>query len=542
IVFPKERAVSATTSIEPGPAVAIKADQLVDAMDGLRVGLTLFEANGLIRYANDHFRYLHRTFEKGVDVIGRRFPDLIKERVISCEFLGEGAPVTGEAWIKERARRITNNDWRPLELKLDDGRWIELKERPAPCGGWIGLWTDITELRLAHLRLEDAMSATADAFAYWSPHDELRSFNASFAALTPLARARTDQRRVGFWEWVGHAEATGELSFQDGAVPSLAEHEDAAAKSFARHRDGRVFVLKQRRARDGGRVAVFSDVSEFAAPRLSTVSVGPDRDKGSDARTAGRAPSAHDHAFPAETALANADLLRSIGCELRSSLGSIIGFAEIIEAEALGPKGAPAYGDHARTIRKASNRLLKFVDRALELAKIEAGAYPFEPEAENVRDLVQDCMRRFADAATQAQIRFSADLSEAPETAWCDAAAVGSMLDNLVANALHAAAGGAVTVAARTDGDDLVLSVADTGVGMSPDDVRSVSQPLRQAASANSAANVGAGLGLAITRALAGLHGGALMISSKLGEGATARITLPDASAGEQPSAERRHG
>ncbi|MEM9750441.1 MAG: PAS-domain containing protein, partial [Pseudomonadota bacterium] len=113
---------------------------VLDAIDRLRVGLTLFSANNVVLYANAHFRYLHRTFDKNAEVIGRRFPDLIRQKVISCEFLGDGRPLSGEDWITERARRIANNDWRPLELRLDDGRWIELKERSTANGGSVGIW------------------------------------------------------------------------------------------------------------------------------------------------------------------------------------------------------------------------------------------------------------------------------------------------------------------------------------------------------------------------------------------------------------------
>lgn len=497
---------------------------VLEAIDRLRVGLTLFSANNVVLYANAHFRYLHRTLEKNAEVIGRRFPDLIRQKVISCEFLGDGRPLSGEDWITERARRIANNDWRPLELRLDDGRWIELKERSTANGGSVGIWSDITDLRMAHLRLEDAMSATADAFAYWSPHDRLQSFNPSFAEIAGFG----DRNRRGdltFHLWAEEAEHSGELAFLDGGVPDLPIAATDIVKSYVRHRDGRVFLLKQRRARDGGRVAVLTNVTDlFGSKRpqgLKPVIVQP--------AEIDAAPIADDRHRASATAASG--FLRAINFELRNCLGSIIGFSEVIEGEVLGPTGAPEYTEYARMIRNSSNTLLKYVSSMIELTKVEAGDYDLACETENICDLIEARIDVFAPLLEAQGKRLQFDFDDRNTLSKFDPAAMESALDNLLKHAMNSTGeGGVISIRVAVQDSDLVIVVNDTGSGLSPRGADKLSEGDIGASNfSRPQMSEAETVGLLLARALVRLHGGTLVFKSRLHEGMSATITLPGA-------------
>ena len=116
-----------------------------------------------------------------------------------------------------------------------------------------------------------------------------------------------------------------------------------------------------------------------------------------------------------------------------------------------------------------------------------------------------------------------------------DKRAVTQILINLLSNGVKfTPRGGTVRIAATLAGDDVEISVADTGVGIDRADLQRIGQPFEQVESEHTRAKEGTGLGLALVRALAHLHGGSMTIDSQLGEGTTVRVQIPQAALGTQ--------
>jgi len=211
--------------------------------------------------------------------------------------------------------------------------------------------------------------------------------------------------------------------------------------------------------------------------------------------------------------------------ELRTPLTHILGFAEMIEREVFGPIGA-RYVEYAGLIRASGAHLLQLVNDLLDLSKMDAGRYDLDFERFDVRAIVDEVVRMSADAASKRAITLSAQTPEAPLIIRADPRAIRRMLLNTVGNAVKfTPEGGRVTVEAHASGARLRLDTIDTGPGIPEAERARLGRAYERGASGETAE--GAGLGLALVRGLAELHGGALSFHDAPGGGALVRIEAP---------------
>jgi PAS domain S-box-containing protein len=231
----------------------------------------------------------------------------------------------------------------------------------------------------------------------------------------------------------------------------------------------------------------------------------------------------------AETAnRAKSAFLANMSHELRTPLNAILGFADLMRSEAFGPLGNARYGEYAASICEAGALLLAMVGNLLDVAKLESGRFELNRSRVDVGALVAECVGLHKAAAKRAGV--SLEWQSASVHGIVDAEAVKKILLNLLSNAVKfTPAGGAVRVQLDLHETAICLRVRDTGIGMSEDQIARASQPFAelcsQAALARDAA--GAGLGLALVRALAEAHGGSLLLQSTPSAGTTATVSLP---------------
>jgi signal transduction histidine kinase len=217
--------------------------------------------------------------------------------------------------------------------------------------------------------------------------------------------------------------------------------------------------------------------------------------------------------------------IAEVSHELRTPLTHILGFSEMIERKLFG-EIAPRYVEYAGLIRKSGAHLLDLVNDLLDLSKIEAGRYDLEREHFDIRGVVEEVVRLSTDAAERKAIALGMVTPEAPLMVNADVRALKRILINTVGNALKfTPENGRVIVAARAEGDALVLETVDNGPGIAPAERGRIGSAYERGADA--AGIVGTGLGLAMVRALAELHGGALSLEEAPGGGALVRVTLP---------------
>lgn len=218
--------------------------------------------------------------------------------------------------------------------------------------------------------------------------------------------------------------------------------------------------------------------------------------------------------------------LANMSHELRTPLNAVIGFSDIMRQRLFGPI-PDRYAGYAQSIHEAGGHLLDLINDVLDVSRIEAARYDLNIERFDVREMVSEALALVRVQADDKGVDLAAVLPPAPLTVAADRRALKQIALNLLSNAVKfTPTGGSVTVRAEALGSDLELTVADTGVGVAPEDLARLGRPFEQAGGAEQRAQ-GTGLGLSLVRSLAELHHGAMSIDSTPGEGTAVTVRLP---------------
>jgi len=208
----------------------------------------------------------------------------------------------------------------------------------------------------------------------------------------------------------------------------------------------------------------------------------------------------------------------------------IMGFSDIMRQRLFGPM-PDRYVEYAELIHESGAHLLELINDVLDMSKIEAERFELARDMFDAREAVSAVLRLMRGQADRAGVSLRGVLPSDVLEADADRRAIKQIALNLISNALKfTPRGGSVTVTLQGVGEVLELIVADSGVGIAPDDLERLGRPFEQAGDASQKAN-GAGLGLSLVRAFAKLHGGEMTIESALGEGTTVVVRMPVLSA-----------
>jgi len=234
-------------------------------------------------------------------------------------------------------------------------------------------------------------------------------------------------------------------------------------------------------------------------------------------------------------ARSKSSFLSAMSHELRTPLNAIIGFSDLMrEPGAASPAASVEYAGH---IAKAGRRLLDVVSDVLDMSKLEAGSLVLAQASSLMADVVEsavELVRCEFDAKQQTlDVRVDRALGEVV----MDHRRVRQILVNLLSNAAKfTAPGGRVLLMARPTSDGgAAIAIADTGIGMTHEEIMLAVKPFAQVDARRARAQEGAGLGLPLAMGLARLHGGSLHIESQPGAGTTVMLTLPGRSAAQSP-------
>ena len=214
--------------------------------------------------------------------------------------------------------------------------------------------------------------------------------------------------------------------------------------------------------------------------------------------------------------------------ELRTPLNAIIGFSDMMRSRLFGPLPGK-YAEYADLIHDSGQHMLDLIGDVLDMSKVEAGKYELHYDNFDAADVIRSTAKMIRPTADQAKVVLSLDIDENdPLLIEADRKAIRQILLNLLSNAIKFShKGGRVTVAAKSVGDTLNLSVQDHGIGMSAEDVAIIGKPYQQGSSATMIEERGTGLGLALVKSLSELHGGRFAVASQEGEGTTVDVFLP---------------
>jgi signal transduction histidine kinase len=220
------------------------------------------------------------------------------------------------------------------------------------------------------------------------------------------------------------------------------------------------------------------------------------------------------------------EFLANMSHELRTPLNAIIGFSEILAEKMFGDINEKQT-EYLQDILESGRHLLSLINDILDLSKIEAGRMELELSEFDLPQAIDNALILVRERASRRGIRLGSTVDPRLGMIGGDERKVKQVLLNLLSNALKfTPEGGRIDVGARVHDGAAEVSVADTGIGIAPEDQAAVFEEFRQVGTADKKAE-GTGLGLALSRKFIELHGGRIWVRSELGAGSTFTFTLP---------------
>ncbi|MEM1173081.1 MAG: ATP-binding protein [Cyanobacteria bacterium P01_H01_bin.35] len=240
------------------------------------------------------------------------------------------------------------------------------------------------------------------------------------------------------------------------------------------------------------------------------------------------------------------EFLASMSHELRTPLNSILGFSDLLQRQISEPLSDRQI-NQVRLIQKSGQHLLQLINDILDLSKIESGKTELSLELINIHEVCKDCLKMIQPRADKKRLALSLELDYRISTVYLDQRRVRQIIINLLSNAIkftpeggqvklsgYLAYGSQVQGNYRPDCSPinsstpfLCLEVKDSGIGIPEDRWEILFRPFQQIDSSLSRRHEGTGLGLALTKRLAELHGGTISLDSQVTKGSTFRVWLP---------------
>jgi PAS domain S-box-containing protein len=225
--------------------------------------------------------------------------------------------------------------------------------------------------------------------------------------------------------------------------------------------------------------------------------------------------------------------LANMSHEFRTPLNANIGFSELIGDELAGSNGNACHRTYIEDIRKSGLHLLSIITDVLDMAKVESGTMGVHFSDVSVTDVIDDALRMVSQQVKEKKLTVKVDFDKRLPSLRADELKLRQILLNLLTNAVKfTPEGGTITVSASPGhseklGECFKIVISDTGVGIAADEMKSVLEPFGQGAQTGQLQLGGAGLGLALCKALTEAHDGTFTLDSELGEGTTATLHIP---------------
>lgn len=222
------------------------------------------------------------------------------------------------------------------------------------------------------------------------------------------------------------------------------------------------------------------------------------------------------------------DFLANVSYQLRTPLNAMTGFAEILANRYFGELNAKQ-NEYTQGILEAGHRLMTLIDDILDLSTIEAGYLGLRLENVDMAKLLREVFDLTREWAGRETIQSTLDCPDTLGLVRADSRRIKQILVNLIRNAISfTPGGGAISLSARGDKENVQITVKDSGIGIASDDQERLFAPFQRGATTNAhGAAAGPGLGLSLVRNITLLHGGDVQLESRIGEGTAVTVILP---------------
>jgi signal transduction histidine kinase/DNA-binding response OmpR family regulator len=357
--------------------------------------------------------------------------------------------------------------------------------------------------------LADAIETIGEGFALFDPAGKLVVCNTRLTEIFPKS---AHVLKPG----TAYEEILRSIALDSGAAGANESAEDwlaqqrrlREAKVQVRaigHGDSRWAHVSERQSATGDTVVVFLDITEHMRREMELAA-------------------ARDLAEAAN--VSKSQFMANMSHELRTPLNAIIGYSEMLKDETEGLVDAEVLADLDK-IRNAGKHLLALINDVLDLSKIEAGKMKLECENVDLGALLEEVASTIKPMIDRNNNRFELERPATLEPLWADGMRLKQCLLNLLSNASKFTQAGTVTLAVRREGEDVVLDVRDTGIGIPPEKLDRLFQQFSQVDASTTRKYGGTGLGLAISREFCRLMGGDILVQSTPDVGSVFSIRLP---------------
>jgi signal transduction histidine kinase/CheY-like chemotaxis protein/HAMP domain-containing protein len=381
------------------------------------------------------------------------------------------------------------------------------------------------EARRAQAQLSEAIEAISEGFALYDADDRLVVCNSRFKEMY-VGTGLEIQPGIHYETILRKAAEMGIVPLppdkRDGWIAERLDRHRNPKGAFEQQRSHGVWLkISERRTADGGNVGVLTDITELKDRELQ---LGELVDRLADARDAAM-----------EATVAKSRFLANMSHELRTPLNAVIGITEMLIEDTEEADNHSAREPLERILR-AGKHLLQLINEVLDLSKIEAGKLEITYETVDVAARVNDLVGEVEPLAQKNANRFVVECPSDIGTVRSDPTRLRQIILNLLGNACKFTEHGRVSLSvsrSRSNGEEFIsFRVADTGIGMTEEQLGKLFQEFSQADNSTTRKYGGTGLGLAISDRLCRMMGGTIEVESKLGVGTTFTMRVPADRAG----------
>ena len=363
----------------------------------------------------------------------------------------------------------------------------------------------------AQTRLVDALETAKEGMVLLDRDDRTVIANSQFARFFPALAPDL----VPGAPFPAVFEALAAQDPPSGAATSGEQywHQSTGSEGEIAYRDGRWLRVSRTSTREGGWFFLFTDVTEMKEYEETLRLAKEKAEVASEAQRRFFANMSH---------------------ELRTPLNAIIGFSEIMSGEMYGSLGDSRYHQYAQDIMQSGGHLLSIINSVLDLAKTQSETLTIQAEPVPLREVLSECGSMVREQCARARLALTIGGDPAEIVVMGDFGRLRQIFLNLLSNAIKfSPEGGSITVDIAQRNGFVTVSVADTGIGMRPEDIPIALAPFGQIDSRLARRYEGTGLGLPLAKAFVEAHQGRLEIETAIGQGTVVAVILPIATAAQ---------
>ncbi|MBD3764937.1 MAG: PAS-domain containing protein, partial [Rhodobacterales bacterium] len=484
------------SDLERAHTLAVMAERrLWDSINTIRDGFAVFDSQGRMVAANRAYLSVFVGHDIGP---GSTYETIL--RLVADTGMVDIGDRSTDRWVADMLARWDGDPIEPLVVKFANGTWVRLVDRRARDGDMVSLALNITD----QMRIWAAIEAIPDGFVLFDREERLLACNQNYRNLYPES-APALVPGATFEEIVRYSLARGRY------VEAVGREEDWLAERLRRFREpqgateqqlagGRWVRVIDQPTPDGGRVGLRVDITAFKEQQAALEA----------ARLAAEAASRAKSAF-----------LANMSHEIRTPMNGVVGMAELLCDTRLTEEQRL----FAETIRSSGEALLTIINDILDFSKIEADRLELHPEPFDLERTIHEVAMLLQPRARAKGLDLMIDFDMFLPTRYVgDPGRIRQVLTNLMGNAVKFTEAGHVLVrVVGIEGDDgqrqLHVTVEDTGIGISADQIEHIFGEFNQVEAEASRKYEGTGLGLAITRRLVERMQGRIWVDSEPGRG-----------------------